>query len=378
MTAPSREKPLTAESACYAKPLGNGSPRPRLRPAAPVAIAEATGGKDWTASVDRERGAGNGKTGLCEVALIGGINMDRIARGHVALRPDTSTPGTIEVRPGGVAANVARVLARLGLSAALAGRLGEDSDGRALRDGLSALGIDLAAVRASDKSTASYLALHDPDGSLAAALVDAAITEEIGPADFSPLPPALHEARWWFLDANLAAQTLDRLCTQAAGHRLAADAVSIAKAPRLGGCLTRLDLIFANRQEARAMLRAAGAPVGPQDASAESLAQALCAAGAEAAVVTDGADGLASCDGNGANRLAALPAHTRDVTGAGDALIGATLAGLVHGLALDQALRRGLAAAAIVLEHAGSADEALSARAIDRRLDARADATLDK
>ncbi|AXS41193.1 PfkB family carbohydrate kinase [Breoghania sp. L-A4] len=303
------------------------------------------------------------------IALIGGIHMDRIATGARDVLPDTSTPGVIAVRPGGVASNVARILARLNSGSAtchvaLAGRLGADADGDTLRAALEDLGIDISAIRTSTLATASYLALHHPDGRLAAAVSDTTITEEVTDTDFAPLPGALADAHWWFIDANLSEATLVALCGMAADRVIAADVVSIAKAPRLRSCLARIDLLFANRDEAIALL---GDRVGA-DRSAGGLAQALCAAGGRAVVVTDGANGVAWCrretSESSAGRMTALPVHVRHVTGAGDALIGGTLSGLLGGFPLDAALARGLATAALTLEGA-----AISLDAVTKRLD---------
>lgn len=305
-----------------------------------------------------------------EIALIGGIHMDRVAHGKVAILPDTSTPGAIEARPGGVASNVARILARLSITTALAGRLGEDADGDKLRAELMAVGIDTSAIKTSDLPTASYLALHHPDGSLAAAVVDTAITEEITAEDFSPLPPSLAGARWWFLDTNLREDTLQGLCALADDRLIAADAVSLAKAPRLAPCLTHIEVLFANRAEATALLNSLPNAWEQSDRSAEDLAEALCAAGVANAVVTDGGNGLAYCQASAKNakRLNAHKAHIRDVTGAGDALIGGTLSGLIDDLPLEDALGRGLAAAALTLEQTGAAGEALDMATLAARL----------
>lgn len=299
------------------------------------------------------------------VALIGGIHLDRIAHAARPILPDTSTPGRIETRPGGVAANVATVLARLGGDARPVGRLGRDADGDALRKRLQAMGIDISAIRTGAAATASYLALHEPDGRLTAAVVDTAITEEIGAADVSPLPRSLSEAAIWFVDANLTPATLAEIARLAErrgrGPLLVADAVSIAKAGRLAGVIERLDLVFANMAEA-GELTGETSPI-------ETLAEALVERGCAAAIVTDGEQGCALARADGETvPLPALPARIVDVTGAGDALTGGALAGLAAGLDLRASLDYGRAAAALTLEATGAAPDSLSLDAIRGRL----------
>ncbi|WP_210203471.1 PfkB family carbohydrate kinase [Breoghania corrubedonensis] len=308
-----------------------------------------------------------GGAALC-VALCGGIHLDRLAHADRRILPDTSTPGRILTRPGGVATNVAMVLARLAIPARLFGRIGRDGDGDTLSAVLARRGIDMSGVREGKGATASYLALHDPGGRLAAAVVDDAITFEFAPDD---LPPAaLAQAAIWFADANLRADTLERLAKLAGargtGVLLVADAVSIAKARRLEPVLGRLDLLFANRAEAAALVGTPG--------TAETLARALVDMedGPRAAIVTDGESGAALAQTGNKTCLhrTALPARVVDVTGAGDALTGGTLAGLAWGLDLAQALDYGRAAAALTVEATGAAPESLTLAALHLRLDA--------
>ncbi len=60
------------------------------------------------------------------VLCIGAIHRDAIAHANHRLERDTSTPAQISETPGGVAANTARVLARLGVDVHLGGLAGHD------------------------------------------------------------------------------------------------------------------------------------------------------------------------------------------------------------------------------------------------------------
>ncbi|MCA1299960.1 PfkB family carbohydrate kinase [Stappia indica] len=294
------------------------------------------------------------------IALIGAIHLDTIAHAAVPIRRETSTPARFVSRPGGVATNVARALAKLDIACALAGVVGDDAAGAQLCAELSAQGLDMSAVRRlQGRATGRYLALHDPDGALAAAVVDGEITEALPAKAFTPLPTVLIEAAVWFLDTNLPPATLARLAKDAGPRRrLAADAVSCAKAPRLAAILPRLDLLFCNRAEAAALLAIETLP------PADDLAAALVERGVSACCVSDGNAPLTLADNTGIRRLDVPHVAVRDVTGAGDALIAGTLAGLHHGRTLDAAARAGLAAAALTLSAEGAAPDSLNWRAI--------------
>lgn len=299
------------------------------------------------------------------IAAFGAIHLDTIAHADRRILRETSTPASLAIRPGGVATNVARALARLDCRVSLAGRLGREAEADGLLSLLAAEGVDTAAVRRADLPSGRYLALHDPDGTLAAAVVDARITETLEPGALLPPTEAQEASACWFLDANLPQPLLVELAEAAAGRRLAADAVSRAKAARLAPILPRLDLLFCNRAEAAALLgRDSEHDEGqqePGDSGAE-VATALVTAGAGAVVMTRGAAPVLLATRGGIDEIslttregAAAPApRIVDVTGAGDALIAGTLAGLEHGLALADAVAAGMRAAALTLESPGA------------------------
>src|SRR5712691_7227784 len=77
------------------------------------------------------------------VTVIGNVNVDLLARPSTALPP----PGeewlvdTIDMRPGGAAANTALALSALGVPARIVGSVGDDLFGRYLMDELARPGI---------------------------------------------------------------------------------------------------------------------------------------------------------------------------------------------------------------------------------------------
>ncbi len=174
-----------------------------------------------------------------------------------------------------------------------------------------------------------------------------AIYDGMDEAFFAPLGPALAGHAAWFVDANIPARGLAALLAgKPTGTLVAADAVSVAKAPRLADILPRIDLLFCNVAEAAAL-----AGPGP---GVEAMAENLLARGAGAVILTQGARGALCADADGMQQLPAVPASLRDVTGAGDSLVAATLLARLGGLKLAAALGRGLAAAALTIasEHA--------------------------
>lgn len=282
------------------------------------------------------------------IACIGAVHADLIAHAAHEVRRETSTPGTITLSPGGVGTNVARALARLGVPVHLAGAVGTDADGATLCRILAEDGLELSALARADLPTGRYVALHDPDGSLAAAVCDTSITDSLDADFIADAATRLADCPIWFAEANLPEDALSELTERVGERFLAADAVSSAKAPKLAALAGRLDLVFLNRAEAAAWTGfAEGTPAVP-------LALAVSALGPRQVVLSDGAGPLTLVEDGTPWQIEPQPVAVTDVTGAGDALIAGTLAGLARGLTLDEAAQAGIAAARLTLAATGA------------------------
>lgn len=313
------------------------------------------------------------ETGIRSILCIGGAAVDRKYRALDAVQPGTSNPVQSERSFGGVARNVAENVARLGVSVSLASILGQDDNGRALLDDLKRLGIGTQFMAFSDEhATAEYVAVLQPDGDLALGLANMSIFNELTPTLLHKLIPHLQEG-WLFADCNLPSETLHAFVDIA--HRqsltLAIDAVSTPKVMRLPRDLTGVGLLFLNLDEARAFLR-------EPETSAEEAAARLRACGAERVVLTLGEAGLVVSDQSGTCQLAAVRATISDATGAGDALIAATLVTLLKGYPLTEAARLGTVAAALTVESTASVRPDLSFALLETTLSLRADPTSER
>jgi pseudouridine kinase len=282
------------------------------------------------------------------IACIGGAHLDRHAVLKAPFIPATSNPGNVTTSFGGVARNVAENLARLGREVAMVSLVGDDEAGRAVVAHLQALRIETSALAvAPARATASYTAILQPDGELVMGLADMDLYEVLTPALLESTWPILRDCDVWFVDANLPAVTIAWLAQQADTRMLAADAVSVPKSARLVDVLARIGPLFLNRAQRSALPDPLPARCG---------------------VVTAGPLGVAAWNWPERIDLRALPAHPRDVTGAGDALIAGTLFGLTGGLTLFDAVPLGLAAAAITVESPHTVAPELTAELMYARL----------
>jgi pseudouridine kinase len=267
----------------------------------------------------------------------------------------SSNPATMRVSFGGVARNVAEVLARLGADVSLGAAIGRDAAGDALLADCAAIGIGTNLVlRMTDHSTAEYAAVIDAQGLVvgAAAMADADRALE---ASLPAILATVQSPVWIFADTNLSASALALLCDHArrTGSFLAIDAVSVAKSARLPARLEGVDLLVMNVDEAASRL---GHRSGPGD-----LVLALREAGAAMAVVTSGSGGVHGVSADGVVHCPAMPVDVVDVTGAGDNLTAALLWRLSLGDSLGAALPWGVAAATLALETSATVPSNLSA-----------------
>jgi pseudouridine kinase len=296
-----------------------------------------------------------------DVICLGGATLDRKLRMLNPLQSGTSNPVTGERAFGGVARNVCENLARLGIRTALATLVGDDESGRELIRNLAAAGADVSlVVTEASQRTAEYIAVLDAKGNLEFGLSDMEIFDAFQTVGIERLQADFAAAHWLFADCNLPATVLAELIQRArdAAFKLVIDPVSVAKAARLPGDLSGIDLLMLNRDEAAAMLG--------DHVEAVRAAQALRKRGAASVILTDGANGLIVADQTGAVHIPSQTVVVRDVTGAGDALIASVLAGLIAGDTLAAATRTGTHVAGMTVASAATVCNDLSPETLKR------------
>ncbi|WP_457937820.1 carbohydrate kinase family protein [Mesorhizobium sp. 10J20-29] len=281
-----------------------------------------------------------------EILAVGGAHIDRRGQVSGAFVPGASNPGIMREEVGGGAFNALRNAVQRGAAGAILSMRGGDTAGDAVARAIAEAGIsDLSAVFL-DRATPSYTALLDKHGDVVAALADMALYDLAFPKQMrrSKVREAVDAADALLCDANLPATALEKLVPLAAGKPVFAIAISPAKAVRLTGVLPLLTCLFMNPREAAAL---AGAQTGGADAMVGRLRDAGLAAG----VVTQGPGPVLGFDPKGIVAIEPpAPRTIADVTGAGDALAGATIAAMLRGLELAEALREGMAAAMLAIE----------------------------
>ena len=284
-----------------------------------------------------------------DILCIGSVLWDIVGRAESSVAARGDIAGRIRRIPGGVALNIAMALRRLDMRPALISVVGRDAEGEALTQAVRQMGLMTDWMLISDiLPTDCYMAIEDPSG-LVAAIADAHSLEHAGDAILTPLLDGRLgsvQAPWTgliALDGNLT----DALLSDISKHP-AFSLSDLRIAPASPGKAERLlplmrhprATFYVNRQEA-------GILCNHPFADSASAAQALVEAGAQRAIVTDGAQD--ATDAAPGRAPITEPAHrvtARRITGAGDTFMAAHLHAESRGAPPAQALARAQAAAA--------------------------------
>lgn len=277
----------------------------------------------------------------------GAAHIDRRGRLAGAYVPAASNPGTMSEEVGGGAFNALRNAVRHGVDGSILSLRGGDVAADAVARAIADVSVeDLSAVFL-DRTTPSYTALIDAEGELIAGFADMSLYDIGFPKQVrrSKVRHAVAGADAVLCEANMPATAAEALVNHAGSLPVFAIGISPAKVGRLAGVLARLSCLFMNANEARTL---AGLESG---ANVVEAARVLRGKGLARGVITSGGAPLTAFDAGGIFTIAPSPARfVADVTGAGDAIAGVTVAHLMRDFGFAEALRHGMAAARLTVE----------------------------
>ena len=251
------------------------------------------------------------------LTVVGAINVDLTARVERAPSAgETVADGVLQRGPGGKGANQAVAAARLGAEVRMVGAVGDDLDGRGIRDQMASLGIDATGVQTTEAATGTALIVVDATGENSI-VVCAGANAAIDPGTLGIEPGAAVLMQLEVSDAVVSA------AAEAAGY-LALNAAPARPLP--AGVLERCDLVIVNETEYAQL---------PEVHDAALLCVTL---GAEGARLSRHGALVAS--------VAGVPTTVRNTVGAGDAFCAALVCGLLRGDPESDALARACAVGA--------------------------------
>ena len=172
---------------------------------------------------------------MSKVIVIGGANVDIKGRAGAAIIARTSNPGEVTVSAGGVGRNIAENLARLEVETSLACFVGDDANGRLIRDACGSAGVDTAMIETAAAPTGVYLAVLDTAGEMTVAINDMRATEQMTVDYLKARSHRLARADMLVADCNIPVSCLAWLCHFASEIHvpLLIEPISVAKARKL-------------------------------------------------------------------------------------------------------------------------------------------------
>jgi ribokinase len=299
------------------------------------------------------------------VAVVGSINVDLTAFASPPPRPGETVVGDrFFMVLGGKGANQALAAARAGAATVMVGAVGNDALAELARTGLVEDGVDTAAVLTVDGPTGvAHIRVNTATAENDIVLLGNA--NERLPADH--VEHALRAVRdrvsMVLMQLETPLDVLQRVAALAPelGLPLLLDPAPAPATPLPEGIWAGVRLTKPNEHEAATITGMAVHDVG----SAVTAGRWFLDRGVQTAVITLGERGAVVVEGDDVTELPAYRVEAVDTTAAGDAFTGALVAALSHGLALPEALRRGMAAAALAVTVPGASPSLPTAAAVD-------------
>ena len=289
------------------------------------------------------------------VLVIGGAGVDMVGRLKAELKPGVSNPANIRISFGGVGRNIAENLVRLGQPVQLITAIGDDQVGERLVDLIEAAGVDVSAIlRSGEHSTGSYLGVINSNGTLQFALDDINAASAITPPYLHAHEEMFQDASLVFVDANLPVNTLRTVFSLARKAHLpvCADPTSPSLAKRLQSYLPRLQMISPNGAEAAILCDRPFQASKRQEAI--DAAKCLVGQGVQLVLLSLAEYGVVYATSETSGHVPAIRTKIVDPTGAGDALTATVIFSLLNEISLDDAVRLGVTAATLTLQHRGT------------------------
>ena len=287
------------------------------------------------------------------VVVLGGINMDMVAfASRFPEAGETLVGSRFLTYPGGKGANQAVAAARMGASAAMIGRVGDDLFGPQLIESMAYSGVDVSGV-AVEPGSSSGIAVINIDASSQNRIIQIpGANDTCGEEEAERVRQALQQASTLLLQLEVSVDLSLKVAQEAdaRGKTVILDPGPARLLPP--GFYSCCRLITPNETEAQALV---GFPVG-DPASAARAANELVARGVEIAVIKLGAQGACYATREGAEHVPPIQVDAVDSVAAGDAFNGALAASLAAGDDLVRAMSVATAAGALAVTKLGAQD----------------------
>ncbi|MBP6334143.1 MAG: carbohydrate kinase family protein [Bacteroidia bacterium] len=289
---------------------------------------------------------------LPSIVCIGASLVDLNFRCNATPQLQTSNPSKLFKSPGGVVRNIAHHLAQLGNKTELISAFGNDLDAGWLKEVCTKAGIGLNHAATFDEGSGTFASILSPEGDLAVGAVAGEINSRLDIPFLAERSSLIKSADLVLADCNLKSDALRWLISFCDTYTipLIIETVSVPKAQRLQSSLPgNLLLIKPNLEEIEVF--------GIEKKSSQSIEERISflhESGVRYVWLSKGDEGSILSDGTKMYSIPAPQVEIKDTTGAGDAATAGWIHAYLQGKDLLTCIRTGHAAAAAILETAGS------------------------
>ncbi len=284
-------------------------------------------------------------------AVIGTVFIDYKGFTSNTYNPAGRNLGRVEIVPGGVARNVAVNMAHLDVETWFVGTLNEDGSGEALKKKMAGMGVHFEyASFVPHSGTGAWLALIGHDGELLGSVSHMPDAEVMRNAIMAQLPGVLEKIDGILLEVDLS-EVLAReiiAAAQAAQKKIYALPGNFSVIGKNFDLFQYMECFVCNETEAERLL---GRDFFSSEEELHEMAKAFAQKySLKNFVITLGEKGSLYINLDGTcGRQRSYPATVIDSTGAGDSFFSGTVAALMHGRTLAEAVDLGAKIASFVV-----------------------------
>ncbi|MFA6829241.1 MAG: PfkB family carbohydrate kinase [Bacilli bacterium] len=268
-----------------------------------------------------------------EILVIGGSNIDYLAKSKNTLIMEDSNIGVLTTSFGGVGRNITENLARLHDQVTFLTGIGEDVQGQKLKADLESLYVKVLCPAIAYPS-GSYVSIADESGNMKVAICDSRLMDNMTIGDLEPFFQVIDSHENIVLEANLNETVIDAIFDRFKGHRFYIEGVSANKIRRFRNHVSEIYLFKSNLMEARYFLSS--------DLDGQKAAKDLMELGAKNVVLSQGKDPIIyGTAGHVFTQSVVACPNVASVNGAGDALFSGIVHGMIHCQSLKESVEFG-------------------------------------
>lgn len=286
---------------------------------------------------------------MSKITVIGSSNMDLTVRTpHIPVKGETIFGGEVIMSFGGKGANQAVAVSRLGGDVNFISKVGDDSNGRMMKEHFAAEGLctDSVISDPSSQSGSAWICVDDNGDNMIIVMPGA--NGSMSVADLEPFEEMIRSSDYLLMQLEVPVEVVAHAAEIASASGVKVILNPAPAAPLSDSLLSKLYALTPNETECRILCGS--------EASDDDVANAavLYRKGVKNVIVTLGDKGSMLYNADGVVTVPATKVEAVDTVAAGDTYNGALCVALSKGRSLVEAMKFATAASAIAVTRTGA------------------------